>query len=221
MKVDEIMTVDVATVSPDSTLEDIAIIMRDEDTGAVPVVEDGELVGLITDRDIVMRCIAAGRDVAETTAEDILSNELETVEPGADVGEASRLMSRKQIRRLPVVENGRLIGMVSLGDIAVKAGEQNASGALEDVSRGVKSSPATRQQSGRQPSSAKKDSARKAGVSASRRLDQERGASRLVSGGRNSKQGIANRSAAEEQGRQRKVVPIRNEGKTARKRRAS
>jgi CBS domain-containing protein len=221
MKVNEIMTEDVATASPDSTLEDIAIIMRDEDTGAVPIVEDGELVGLITDRDIVMRCIAAGREAAETTADDILSNDLETVEPGADVGEASRLMSRKQIRRLPVVENGRLMGMVSLGDIAVKAGEQDASGALEDVSRGVKASRATRQQRGKQPSGAKNDSGRKAGVSASRRLDQERGASRLVSGGRNSKQGIANRSAAEEQGRQRKVVPIRNEGKTTRKRRAS
>ncbi len=138
MKVSEIMTGKVATASPDTTLEAIAVMMKDEDTGAIPVVEDDELIGLVTDRDIVLRGIAEGLDVTATTVDTILSDELETVEPEADVSEASRLMSRKQIRRLPVVENGRLVGIVSLGDIAVKAGEQDAAGALEDVSRGVK-----------------------------------------------------------------------------------
>ena len=140
MKVREIMTDKVATASPDTTLEAIAVMMKDEDAGAIPVVEDDELIGLVTDRDIVLRGIAEGLDVTETTVDSILSDDLETVESGADVSEASRLMSRKQIRRLPVVENGRLVGIVSLGDIAVKAGEEDAAGALEDVSRGVKSS---------------------------------------------------------------------------------
>lgn len=216
MKVFEIMTENIATAAPDTTLEEIAIIMKEEDTGAVPVVDDGELIGLVTDRDIVMRCVAAGKDVTETTADDVLSVDLETVEPGAEVSEASRLMSRKQIRRLPVVENGRLVGMVSLGDIAVKAGEQDASGALEDISRGVKPS---RRAPGQRPASAGEGRRRRAGASAAQRLDQERGESRLVSRS-DAKQGIANRSAREETARQSKVVPMRNQGKTASKRKA-
>ncbi len=216
MKVREIMTEDVATAAPDTTLEEIATIMRDEDTGAVPVVDDGELVGLVTDRDLVIRCMAEGKNASETTADEVLSEGLETIEPDEEVEEASRLMSRKQIRRLPVVENGRLAGMVSLGDIAVKASEKHAADALEEVSHGVKPS--------REPTLSLREKgapARRAGVSAKQRLDQERGESRMVSGGRNAKQGIANRGIGEEVRRQSKVVPIRNQAKTTRKRRAS
>ncbi len=220
MKVREIMTEEVVTAEPDSTLQEIAGIMRDEDTGAVPIVDDGELVGVITDRDIVIRCVADGKDVSEITADEILTEELETIEPDADVEEASRLMSRKQIRRLPVVEDGQLIGIVSLGDIAVKGGEEEAGDALEDVSRGVKGSQSGKR-SAKQEEGSEEAGGRQMGGSASRHLEQERGASRLVSGGRNAKQGIANRSAGEEEGRQKKVVPMRNEGKTTRKRRAS
>ena len=219
MKVREIMAANVATAAPDTTLEEIATMMRDEEIGAVPVLDDDELVGLVTDRDIVLRCIATGKDPSETTVTDILSEDLETVEPDDDVEVASRVMSHKQIRRLPVVENGRLMGMVSLGDIAVKASENRAAKALEEVSQGVKPSrPPARAAS---PAIQQSAGGRHTVVSPEERLDQERGASRMVSGGRNAKQGIANRSAAEEEGRQRKVVPIRNQGKTGRKRRAA
>jgi CBS domain-containing protein len=139
MKVREIMTTDVATATPETTLEDIATMMRDEDTGAIPVLDDDELVGIITDRDIVIRCIAEGKDPVETTVEDVLSDGLETIEPDSGIDEAREIMSRRQIRRLPVVEDGELVGMLSIGDIAVKS-DSDVGDTLENVSEGVKAS---------------------------------------------------------------------------------
>src|SRR4051812_31242947 len=119
MKVSDVMTTEVETVQMNSTLEEVASIMKVEDVGAVPVVdEDDDLVGIITDRDIVVRCVAEGKDPAETNVEDVLSHELETIEPDADVEEAARVMSDRQIRRLPVCQDGELVGMVSIGDLA-------------------------------------------------------------------------------------------------------
>ena len=139
MKVRELMTTGVTTAELGTTLEEIATIMRHEDLGAVPIVDDGDLVGIVTDRDIVVRCVAEGGDPGESTAEDILTEGLVTVAPDADVHEAEEMMSRHQIRRLPVVLEGRLQGMISLGDIAVKAGNRRGHGqVLEDVSAGVK-----------------------------------------------------------------------------------
>ncbi len=147
MKVRDIMTIEVATASPQATLDDIAKIMRDEDVGAIPVVEDGELTGIVTDRDIVIRCNAEGKAPAEITVEEVITGGLETVDPETDVEDASRLMSERQIRRLPVVDNGELVGMVSLGDIAVKHADERVSGeALEEVSKGVKGSGRKQQQ---------------------------------------------------------------------------
>jgi CBS domain-containing protein len=140
MKVSEVMTTEVETVQLDSTLEEVASIMKVEDVGAVPVVdEDDDLVGIITDRDIVVRCVADGKDPAETNVEDILSHELETIEPDVDIEEAARLMADKQIRRLPVCEDGELVGMLSIGDLAVKTPRIDASAAaLREISNGVK-----------------------------------------------------------------------------------
>jgi CBS domain-containing protein len=207
-KVRDIMTEDVATASPTSTLAEIAGMMRDEDTGAIPVVDEDELVGIVTDRDIVIRCIAPGKHPAEVAAEEILSEQLEVIEPESDVEEAARLMERRQIRRLPVVENGRLVGMVSLGDIAVKAGEEQAGDTLEGVSQGVKAAP--RPAGGKQPSPGA-------------RLERERGEHKLPAARPKASQEISNRSAREEEQRQTKVVPIRaqGKGKRSRPRRAS
>src|SRR5262245_54341070 len=106
MKVSEIMTRDVQTAQPDTTVEEIAALMKEEGIGAVPVLdEDGGLAGIVTDRDIVVRCVAEGRDASETTVDDILSEDLTTIEPYADVREAGRLMAGRRIRRLPVVED--------------------------------------------------------------------------------------------------------------------
>jgi signal-transduction protein with cAMP-binding, CBS, and nucleotidyltransferase domain len=137
------MSNDVKKASPDNTLMDIAAMMRDEDIGALPVVQDSELRGIITDRDIVVRAIAEGKDAATTTVEEVLSSEVESVQPDDDVELAADLMASRQIRRLPVVEDGNLIGVVSLGDISVKQHEEStAAHALEGVSEGVKASGA-------------------------------------------------------------------------------
>lgn len=140
MKVCDVMTTEVETVQMNSTLEEVASIMKVENVGAVPVVdEDDDLVGIITDRDIVLRCVADGKNPAETTVEEVLSPELQTIEPDVDVEEAARLMADRQIRRLPVCEDGELVGMLSIGDLAVKMPKMDASAeALRDISQGVR-----------------------------------------------------------------------------------
>jgi len=139
MKVRELMTADVTTAELGTTLEEIATIMRHEDVGAVPIIDDGEVVGIVTDRDIVVRCVAEGGDPGESTAEDILTEGLITVTPDSEVEDAQALMSRHQIRRLPVVREGRLEGVISLGDMAVKGEDRGAHGeVLEEISAGVK-----------------------------------------------------------------------------------
>ncbi len=153
MKVRDIMTTGVECAAPDTSLKEIATMMKDEDVGSIPVVDGEELTGIITDRDIVVRCIAAGNDPAETEADEILSGDLVTVEADDDVDTAARIMAEHQIRRLPVVEDGNLIGMVSLGDVAVKEDERRAGSALEDISegvkdRGIRKAPARETQSG-------------------------------------------------------------------------
>src|SRR4051812_16055205 len=140
MKVSQLMTKNVSVADLETTLEEIATMMRDEDAGAIPVLDGGKVVGIVTDRDIVLRCIAQGRDPVGTTSEDILSAELTTIGPSEDIDIAARVMAQRQVRRLPVVdESGKLLGMLSLGDIAVKEdGDIDSAEALEGVSRGVK-----------------------------------------------------------------------------------
>jgi CBS domain-containing protein len=139
MKVRDLMTARIAKAQMDTTLEEIAMMMKTENTGAIPVVDEDELIGMVTDRDIVMRCVAEGGDPTEMTAEDIVAEELETIDPDSEVHEAMELMSRRQIRRLAVVDRGELVGMISLGDIAVKQDDEEGSGqTLKDVSLGVK-----------------------------------------------------------------------------------
>ena len=106
MKVSEVMTTEVETVQMNSTLEEAASIMKVENVGAIPVVdEDDDLVGIITDRDIVVRCVAEGKDPSDTSVVEVLSHELETIEPDVDVEEAARLMADKgQIEPSPVRE---------------------------------------------------------------------------------------------------------------------
>jgi CBS domain-containing protein len=137
MNIRDIMTPNPRTVSPDDSIESAARIMRDEDTGAVPVVQNGRPVGMLTDRDIVIRAVAAGgsaRSVREVVTERFIS-----VSPDATTREATDLMSEHQIRRLPVVENERLVGIVSLGDLAVKeAKDRRVGDTLQSISEGVK-----------------------------------------------------------------------------------
>ena len=142
MKVRDIMTSDeLATATLDTTLEEIANMMKEENVGAIPILdEDDTLAGIITDRDIVVRAIAEGQDPSSCTAEEILSEQMHTITPDAALEEAADLMARHKIRRLPVLEDGAIIGMISLGDISVKAEEEEdkAGEALGEISEGVK-----------------------------------------------------------------------------------
>jgi CBS domain-containing protein len=201
MKVREIMTTDVRCAAPETTLDDVARMMREEDTGAIPVLDGDDLVGIVTDRDIVVRCIAEGDDPREITAQEVISGSPQTITPERNVEEASRIMAEAQVRRLPVCENGRLVGIISIGDIAVKQPEETiAAETLESVSEGVKATKAGQ----RQAAQASVRGPRTPAVHGGGRqesMEQEPGR----------KQGITNRAVDEEEERQSKVVPFRAE----------
>lgn len=129
----EVMTAVPETVGIATTLMEVAAKMKEQDAGAMVVVDDAEnVVGIVTDRDITIRAIAEGRDPKTTKVGDIASKAPTTLSPTDSVEEAIRLMRDKKIRRIPVVENGRPIGMVSLGDLAE---ERDPHSALADISR--------------------------------------------------------------------------------------
>ena len=130
-KVNEVMTPVPVSVSPDTSLAEVEDLMRQHGIGDVLVVHEGRLRGLVTDRDIVVRAVAAQRDMSGTTVADICSTNLVTVAPGEDAGEAVRLMRENAVRRVPVVDGDRPIGMVSIGDLAVQRDERSA---LADIS---------------------------------------------------------------------------------------
>ena len=118
MKVRDIMVKDIMTVSPDDTIQKTAQIMQEKDIGIVPVEKDGYLTGIITDRDITLRCVADGADCETKKAKDIMSGRIIYISPEHSVTEAARVMAREQIRRLPVCEDGKIVGILSLGDIS-------------------------------------------------------------------------------------------------------
>lgn len=138
MKIQDVMTPNPKTVSPTDELQVAARIMREEDAGSVPVVEDGRVVGMVTDRDIVVRAVADGD--FDCSVEDIMSDDVVCATPDMSTSAAAGLMGEHQVRRLPVVDDAeRLVGIVALGDLAVKEGRDARTGdTLEDISEGVK-----------------------------------------------------------------------------------
>ena len=138
MNIRDVMTPNPQTVSPQDSIQNAARIMRDADTGAVPVVENGRPIGILTDRDIVVRAVADGGQPNRPVS-DIVTGSVVVVSPDMSTREASELMSEYQVRRLPVVENERLVGIVSIGDLAVKEGRDSRTGdTLQSISEGVK-----------------------------------------------------------------------------------
>lgn len=124
MKVRDIMTKDMVIADKDDTILDVAKLMRHHNIGCIPVVENGEKVlGVITDRDIVMNIARFNFDPSNTFAKEIVSNVVYKVKPDAEVFQALELMKKQRVRRLPVMENENLIGMLSLGDVAVHASQ--------------------------------------------------------------------------------------------------
>ncbi|CNE29827.1 signal-transduction protein [Mycobacterium tuberculosis] len=130
-KVNEVMTPVPVAVPPDTSLVEVGDLMRQHGIGDVLVVHEGRLRGLVTDRDIVVRAVARQRDMSGTTVADICSTNMITVAPGEDADEAVRLMRENAVRRIPVVDGDRPIGMVSIGDLAVQRDERSA---LADIS---------------------------------------------------------------------------------------
>jgi len=135
MSVREAMTASVSSVSPSQSLADAAEVMKGADVGSVPVVDEGRLAGIVTDRDIVTRAVAEQRNPQDVKVDEIASHDLVTVEPGQDLDEALALMARHKIRRLPVLEEGRLVGMLAQADIALGAKEQKVGEMVEQISQ--------------------------------------------------------------------------------------
>jgi CBS domain-containing protein len=129
--VEEIMTTNPRTVNVDDTVLQAAQVMRDNDIGDVIVVNDGQVTGIVTDRDIAVRAAAEGRDLGSTTVGEIATTGVQAIEPDASVDDALRTMREHDIRRLPVAKNGRPVGIVSLGDLAV---EREPDSTLADIS---------------------------------------------------------------------------------------
>jgi len=136
MKVSEIMTREVETVTPDTTLQEAAKLMARVDAGALPILENDRLSGIITDRDIAVRAVGEGRDPATTKVRDIMSAQVRHVAEDDNVEEVADLMAELQVRRLPVVNRERrVVGIVSLGDIAREKKPRTAGEALQGISR--------------------------------------------------------------------------------------
>ena len=138
MQLRDVMTANPTTVAPSATIEEAARVMRDKDTGIVPVVDKGRPVGIVTDRDIVVRAVAEGA-AGTKSVRDIASTNLVTVTPDMSTEEAAELMAERQVRRVLVCEGDRLVGVASIGDLAVKERDDNRMGeTLEEISQGVK-----------------------------------------------------------------------------------
>ena len=137
MRCSEIMTRDVRTATRETTLRDVAVMMRDGDMGSVPVVDDGRLIGIVTDRDIVVRCVADGRDTS-TPVSEAMTTEIFSVKPDDFAFEAVRLMGDKQVRRVAVVsEDGQLAGIISMADVALETEDElEIAETLEEISSG-------------------------------------------------------------------------------------
>jgi CBS domain-containing protein len=118
------MTEDPRSIAASASVVEAARLMREQHIGSLPVTEDERLVGMITDRDITTRVVAESAVPDTTSVGDVYSRDLISVEPNNELDEALKLMARHQVRRLPVVENGRLVGMVAQADIALKESER-------------------------------------------------------------------------------------------------
>jgi CBS domain-containing protein len=137
MQIKEVMTKSVSYADPGTAVVELARRMRDEDVGAVPIAEDDRLVGMVTDRDIVVRAIASGRSIDGITAQDVMTNRMLFCSDDQDVNDVLANMGEQQVRRLPVVDaDKRLVGVISLGDLARRAAPDRSGEALKEISAG-------------------------------------------------------------------------------------
>lgn len=134
MKVREIMSTDIACLKSEDTVERAAQLMKQYNVGSIPVCTHDRIIGIVTDRDIAVRSVASGEDCRQNIG-DIMSKDIVVGSPEMDVRDAARIMSDRQIRRLPIVENNSLVGIVALGDISLEPESQSsAEQALRNIS---------------------------------------------------------------------------------------
>lgn len=142
-----VMTRDVETAAPETTMKDAAQMMRSSDIGSLPVCEGRRVVGMITDRDIAVRGVADGRDPASTPVRDIMSSSVVSVREDSDLGEAERLMHDRQLRRLPVVdERGDLVGYLAMARVARTESPEQAGKLLQGISQNSPPEPMEQEQ---------------------------------------------------------------------------
>jgi CBS domain-containing protein len=135
-KVHDVMTDNPRCVTPETSVSDAAALMESEDIGSLPVLDGEQLTGMITDRDIVIRAIAKGKDPRGMPVREVASREIVTVHADDDLSEALRLMATQQVRRLPVVdENNRLVGVLAQADLAAAAKEKSVGEMVEEISK--------------------------------------------------------------------------------------
>jgi CBS domain-containing protein len=132
----DVMTTNPSAVNPSTPIVEAARLMKTEDVGPLPIVEGDRLVGILTDRDIVVRGIAEGKDVQSTTAGEIASRDVVSIDPDQPLDEALRLMGQHQVRRLPVTEeDGRLVGIVAQADVALEGDDKLTGHVVEEISK--------------------------------------------------------------------------------------
>lgn len=135
MQVKDVMTKSIASVNINDNVERAAQLMKEYNIGSVPVCDGQKVIGILTDRDIALRSVAEGMNGKVQSVRDVMTSNPVIANPDTDIQDAARIMSERQIRRLPVVENNSLIGMISLGDLAVEPKlEQSAEEALKNIS---------------------------------------------------------------------------------------
>ncbi len=118
MKVKDCMCCDVACVNPESKISDVAKLMLNKHVGCIPVCDNKKVVGLVTDRDLILRSLACDKDIKQTPVSEVMTTKVFNVSPDAEVSEASKIMCDCQVRRVPVVENDVLVGIITIGDLA-------------------------------------------------------------------------------------------------------
>ena len=134
-QIKDVMTKNPTTCGREDSVTDAAKVMAQQDVGPVPIVEGDRLVGLVTDRDIVVRVVAKGKDPQQTTLGDIASTDVVTVSPEEEFDSALKLLAKHQVRRLPVVEGDRLVGIVAQADVARTGSDQKTGEVVEQISR--------------------------------------------------------------------------------------
>jgi CBS domain-containing protein len=134
-QIKDVMTENPVSCEPQASVTEAAKVMAREDVGPVPVVEGNRLVGLVTDRDLIVRVLAEGRDPQGTTVGEVASTDLVTLSPEQDLDEALQLLARHQVRRLPVVDGGKLVGIVAQADVARHGDDKSTGEVVEKISQ--------------------------------------------------------------------------------------